>query len=794
MKFSENWLREWVNPEVSTEELSEQLTMAGLEVDAIEPAAPAFEGVVVGEIIAAEPHPDADKLQVCRVNVGEDEPLDIVCGAPNARVGLRVPTAVVGARLPGDFKIKKAKLRGVKSFGMLSSAKELGLSEAAEGLMELPADAPVGQDFRDYLQLADVSIELGLTPNRSDCLSIEGIAREVGVLNRYDVNGPAMGAVEPGSDATFDVTVTAKADCPRYVGRGIEGINPQAETPMWMQEKLRRSGIRSLGPVVDVTNYVLLELGQPMHAFDLDKLDSQIYVRYALQGERLTLLDGKEISLTPDSLVIADQKRALALAGVMGGEDSAVDDQTTHIFLESAFFRPEIIAGKARSYGLHTDSSHRFERGVDTGLQLRALERATELILQICGGEAGPVTTQAAASHTEEKHPIHLRTEQIKRILGIEMPVEQVTEIFQRLGMAVKVFPDGWLVKSPSFRFDIQLEADLLEELVRIYGYNNIPRTQPAYQSAIEARPEAENDLLRLKQALTDRGYYEAITYSFVDPVMQKVLAPDVEAIALANPLSSEMSVMRSTIWAGLLQALKHNINRQQARVRLFETGLCFKPGGDGAVAGITQVPMFSGAICGDIHDQQWSEQAKRVDFFDLKADVEALLAFSGTQTVFEATEHAALHPGQSACIRQDGEIVGWLGALHPNVQKSLDIDPAVFVFELKQSAVLTGTIPAFRPLSRFPEVRRDLAIVVDEIVPVAAIMSVIDEVSSDLLKESRLFDVYQGQGVDEGRKSVAFGLILQEFSRTLTDHDVESEIENIVSALNQRFAATLRE
>jgi phenylalanyl-tRNA synthetase beta chain len=478
----------------------------------------------------------------------------------------------------------------------------------------------------------------------------------------------------------------------------------------------------------------------------------------------------------------------------MGGEDSAVDDQTTDIFLESAFFRPEIIAGKARSYGLHTDSSHRFERGVDTGLQVRALERATELILQICGGEAGPVTSQAAASHNEEKNPIHLRTGQIKRILGIEMPVDQVTEIFQRLGMAVKVFPDGWLVKSPSFRFDIQLEADLLEELVRIYGYNNIPRTQPAYQSAIEASPEAENDLLRLKQALTDRGYYEAITYSFVDPEVQKVLAPGVEAIALANPLSSEMSVMRSTIWAGLLQALKYNVNRQQSRVRLFETGLCFTPGGDGAVAGITQVPMFSGVICGDIHDQQWSEKARRVDFFDLKADVEALLAFSGTQTMFEAAEHAALHPGQSACIRQDGEIVGWLGALHPNVQKSLDIDPAVFVFELKQSAVLSGTITAFQPLSRFPEVRRDLAVVVDEAVPVAAIMSVIDEVSSDLLKESRLFDVYQGQGVDEGRKSVAFGLILQEFSRTLTDHDVESEIENIVSALNQRFAATLRE
>ena len=797
MKFSEKWLREWVDPAVSTQEICDQLTMAGLEVDGVEPAGGSFTDVVVARVESLEKHPDADKLNVCQVTDGS-ETRQIVCGAANVRQGLVIPMARVGADLPGEggkpFHIKEAKLRGVESFGMLCSEKELGLADSAEGLMELPDDAPLGMNLREYLSLDDTIIELDLTPNRGDCLSIAGIARELGVLNSCEVKGMVDPKCDAAIDDEFAVELQADDACTFYAGRVIRGINTQAETPLWMLERLRRSGLRGLSPVVDVTNYVLLELGQPMHAFDLDKLDSQIYVRYAMEGEQLTLLDGKEISLTPDSLVIADQSRALALAGVMGGEDSAVDADTRNIFLESAFFRPEIIAGKARSYGLHTDSSHRFERGVDTGLQVRALERATELILQICGGEAGPVTTQAAASHNQEKNPIHLRTEQIKRILGIEMPVEQVTEIFQRLGMEVKVFPDGWLVKSPSFRFDIQIEADLLEELVRIYGYNNIPRSQPVYQSAIEARPEAENDLLRLKQALTGRGYYEAITYSFVDPGVQKILDPDVEAIALANPLSSEMSVMRTTIWAGLLQALKHNINRQQPRVRLFETGLCFMPGGDGAVAGITQTPMFSGAICGDLHDQQWSEKTRRVDFFDLKADVEALLAFSGRQTVFEAAEHAALHPGQSACVRQDGEIVGWLGALHPNVQKSLDIDPAVFVFELKQSAVLTGTIPAFQPLSRFPEVRRDLAIVVDESVPVAAIMSVIDEASSDLLKESRLFDVYQGQGVDEGRKSVAFGLILQEFSRTLTDHDVESEIENIVSALNQRFAATLRE
>ncbi len=797
MKFSEQWLRALVNPSISTQEMCEQLTMAGLEVDSVEPAAGDFTEVVVARVESMEKHPDADKLNVCQVSDGS-ETRQIVCGAANVRPGLIIPLAKVGAVLPGDFSIKPAKLRGVESFGMLCSEKELGLADSADGLMELPADAPLGENIRDYMKLDDTIIELDLTPNRGDCLSIEGIAREVGVLNHCEITEQLWAPYKQTITDEFPVEIEADEACTYYAGRVIQGINAKAQTPLWMVERLRRSGIRSLSPVVDITNYVMLQLGQPMHAFDLKKLDGKITVRFSKEGEKITLLDGKSIDLQENSLVIADNAKVLALAGVMGGEGSAVDDSTTDIFLESAFFRPEIIAGKARGYGLHTDSSHRFERGVDTQVQVHAIERATELIREICGGEVGPVLEHKTAAHPEESLPIHLRSNQIKRVLGIELAEDEVTEIFQRLGMEVKVYPDGWLVKAPSFRFDIAIEADLLEEVVRIFGYNNIPRTSPSYHSVIQAQPEAKNSLNELKKCLVNRGYFEAISYSFVDPKWQKILAPEAKTIALANPLSSEMSVMRTTMWVGLLSALKHNVNRQQNRVRLFETGLCFRPQGSDSktinVDEIAQEPMFAGVICGDIHHEQWAEQPQKVDFFDIKADVEALLAYSAADTVFEAAEHSALHPGQSACIKQNDEIVGWVGALHPQTQKALDIDPRVYVFEIKQSAIARNRIPAFEALSRFPEVRRDLAILVDEAIPVADILSVINETASDLVKETQLFDIYQGKGVDEGTKSVAFGLILQEFSRTLTDTEVDSEIDNIVSTLNQQFAATLRE
>lgn len=804
MKFSEQWLRGWANPAISTQEMCDQLTMAGLEVDSVEPAAGEFTEVVVARVESLEKHPDADKLNVCQVTDGKEK-LQIVCGAANVREGLIIPLAKIGAVLPGpapgeSWEIKPAKLRGVESSGMLCSEKELGLADSAEGLMELPADAPVGQNIRDYLELDDTIIELDLTPNRGDCLSITGIARELGVLNQCEVTEQLWAPYKQTIKDEFPVEIQADEACTQYAGRVIKGIDAKAQTPLWMLERLRRSSVRGLSPVVDITNYVMLELGQPMHAFDLSKLDGKINVRFSKESEKVTLLDGKCIDLQENSLVIADNSKILALAGVMGGEDSAVDDSTTDIFLESAFFRPEIIAGKARSYGLHTDSSHRFERGVDTQMQVHAIERATELVLEICGGEVGPVLEHKTASHPEEAVPIQLRSNQIKRVLGIELSEDEVTEIFQRLGMEVKVYPDGWLVKAPSFRFDIEIEADLLEEVVRVYGYNNIPRTSPSYHSVIQAQPEAKNSLNELKKCLVNRGYFEAISYSFVDPKWQNILDPQAKTIALANPLSSEMSVMRTTIWAGLLDALKHNVNRQQSRVRLFETGLIFKPQESGAeseasgVDAISQEPMFAGVICGDIHHEQWAEQTQKVDFYDVKADVEALLAFSATDSVFAAAENPALHPGQSACIKQGEEIIGWVGALHPQVQKALDIDPRVYVFEIKQSAILNNSIPEFAPLSRFPEVRRDLAILVDEATPVSEILAVINETSTDLVKETQLFDIYQGKGVDEGTKSVAFGLILQEFSRTLTDNEVDTVIENIVSTLNQQFAATLRE
>jgi phenylalanyl-tRNA synthetase beta chain len=577
MKFSEKWLREWVNPAVTTQALADQLTMAGLEVDAIEPVAGAFDNVVVGEIVAAERHPDADKLQVCRVNVGSGEPLQIVCGAANARVGIRVPAALIGATLPGDFKIKQAKLRGVESSGMLCSAKELGLAEASEGLLELAPDAPIGRSIRDYLELDDVAIELGLTPNRADCLSVAGIAREVATLYRCDVKGPAMEPVASAITDTFPVHLDAPADCPRYVGRLVRGIDIKAATPLWMKERLRRSGIRSLGPVVDVTNYILLELGQPMHAFDLAKLNGAIRVRRARTGEALKLLNGSEVKLDPEVLVIDDEKEALAFAGVMGGESSAVSDATRDIFLESAFFAPLTVAGKARKYGLHTDSSHRFERGVSSELQRTAMERATALLCEIAGGKPGPIVEVVAQESLPARKPITLRHPRIGRVLGTEIPEQEVTEILSRLGMSPAKAGEGWQVTPPPYRFDIEIEEDLIEEVARVYGYNRLNTSLPQGALKMNPCPEARTSVARLLEVLVERGYREAITFSFVEPKLQSLLDPEESPIPLANPISAELSVMRTSLWPSLAQVLQHNIRRQQPRVRLFETGLRFR-------------------------------------------------------------------------------------------------------------------------------------------------------------------------------------------------------------------------
>ena len=790
MQVSEAWLRELVNPSITTAELVEQLTMAGLEVDSVAPAAAEFSGVVVGEVLAMEPHPDADRLRVCRVAVGEAEPLQIVCGASNVQPGLKVPAALIGAVLPGDFKIKKSKLRGVESFGMLCSEKELGLAGDAAGLMELATDAPVGVDIRGYLSLNDSIIEVDLTPNRADCLSVEGIAREIAVLNRMDWYPIEVGQTALSHDEKLSVTISATDSCPRYLGRLIKGVNAQAETPLWMQERLRRSGLRSLGPLIDVTNYVLLELGQPLHAFDAAKLKGGIQVRWGRAGEQLDLLNDQTIVLDEEALVIADDEQALALAGVMGGSGSAVSDETRDIFLECAFFTPATMMGKARRFGLHTDSSHRFERGVDPCLQSRAIERATQLILDIAGGSVGPISEVVTESAMPLRPPVLLRQQRIEKILGVSLPGEQVGSIFQRLGMTVRPHVEGWQITPPGFRFDIAIEADLIEELARIHGYNNLPQSSLLMRSELSKAPEAVLDLERAKDLLVDRGYQEAITYSFVDEALQKAVAPSDQYIKLQNPISSELAVMRTTLWCGLLQAALYNINRQQSRVRLFEAGMRFI-----SREGETlQQKMLAGLAVGGAYPEQWGEKDRKLDFFDMKADVEALFTLTGVRVRFEPATHPALHPGQSARICNVGDQpVGWLGMLHPSLEKQLGFDSNVFMFELDQELLLQKRVPVFTPLSKFPSVRRDMAVLVDENVSVGEIVDCIQGCSERAVRDVLIFDVYRGPGVEPGSKSVALGLVLQDFSQTLTESEIDAIFSHVLATLAAKTNAKLR-
>ncbi|MDT4291443.1 phenylalanine--tRNA ligase subunit beta [Methylomonas sp. MO1] len=791
MQVSEAWLRELVNPPVATAELVVQLTMAGLEVDAVTPVAAEFSGVVVGEVLSTIQHPNADKLRVCQVNVDQAEPLQIVCGASNVRPGLKIPAALIGAVLPGDFRIKESKLRGELSFGMLCSEKELGLAVSSDGLMELPADAPVGVDIRDYLTLNDNVIELGLTPNRADCLSVEGVAREVAVLNNLPFQATAFAVIEPQHQQTLEVKVEATEACPVYLGRLIKNINPAAVTPMWMQERLRRCGIRSLSPVVDVTNYVLIELGQPLHAFDADKLSAPIVVRRSRAGESLALLNDQTIELDGDALVIADQKQALALAGVMGGKDSAVFGETRDIFLECAFFTPINVAGKARQFGLHTDSSHRFERGVDFNLQRRAIERATQLIIEIAGGSPGPVQEITAVAALPPREPVKLRSQRIAKVLGIQFGDDEVHALFEGLGMQVQVVENGWEITPPGFRFDIAIEEDLLEEIGRIYGYNNLPSSSLLMRSELGKAPEAQLPLARLQDCLVDRGYQEAITYSFVDEAIQNAVAPGEEFIRIQNPISSELAVMRTTLWCGLLNAALYNTNRQQSRVRLFEAGLRFFYE-DGH---IQQRKMLSGVALGTVNAEQWGEKARKLDFFDVKADVEALFGLTGITAEFVVYQHPALHPGQTAQIKNSsGEAIGLLGMLHPTLEKQLGFDSPVYLFELEQEAVLERKVPKFRALSKFPSVRRDMALLVEEAVSATAITRVIQECRETAIREISIFDIYRGPGVAEGYKSVALALVLQDFTQTLTDTEIDAIFRKVLDTLAAKLNAKLRE
>lgn len=792
MRFSEAWLREWVDPDVATDALAEQLSMAGLEVDSVTSVAAQFEGVYVGAVLSREPHPDADKLGVCTVDVGGEAPLQVVCGAPNVAAGQRVPVALVGAVLPGGFKIKAAKLRGVESRGMICAESELGMADSSEGILVLPNDAPVGEDFRRYMGLDDQAIEVDLTPDRGDCLGLSGIAREVGVINRSPVTAPPIEPAAVSIEERFPVRVEAPAACPRYACRIVRNIDPDAQTPLWMQERLRRSGLRPISPVVDITNYVMLELGQPMHGFDLRQLDTEIQVRMARPGEKLVLLDGQEIRLRDDTLVIADASKAVAMAGIMGGEHSGVARDTVDILFESAFFAPTAIIGKSRSYGIHTDSSHRFERGVDPQLQVRALERATGLLLEMAGGEPGPVVEVVSSEHIEARPQILLRRNRVARVLGVGIDDATISDILTRLEMRVEPVEEGWRVTAPSCRFDINIEEDLIEEVGRIYGYVNIQVRHGGAAAKMSGDPETEFDLHRAKQLLVDREYQEVVTYSFISPEMHDLLDPGHGSVTLANPISADMSVMRTSLWPGLLQTALYNQSRQQSRIRIFESGLRFIKRGEA----ILQDPMLAGLICGGRSAEQWGEASAMVDFFDLKADLEAVLALTGCADGFgfEADEHPCLHPGQSAKVVRNDEIVGYLGMLHPEIEKKLGLNGNAFVFELRLDEKLVGRLPAFRALSKFPSIRRDIAIVLDREISFARVRDCIQRAAPQTLQSILLFDVYTGEKVDSGRKSLALGLILQETSHTLTDEEVERVMARVLQALADELDAQLRD
>ena len=792
MKISLNWLRDWVDTGDDVPALAHALTMAGLEIEGISAAGPSLPGVVVGEVKSVTKHPDAEKLNVCVVSTGTEE-FQIVCGAPNVRVGMKAPLATIGSKLPNGIEIKRAKLRGVESFGMLCSARELAINEEASGLYDLPADLQAGQPLVKALALDDTIFEVNLTPNRGDCMSVAGVAREVAAARAKPLHPPAIQPVAAAINDTFPVRIDTDAGagsaigCYKFVSRIVRGIRPNAASPFWMQERLRRAGLRPISAVVDITNYVMLELGAPMHAYDLNRLSGGINVRFAKQGEQLKLLDGREIDLTPDVLVIADERSILGMAGVMGGEDSGISNDTVDVLFECAFFDPNDVAGRGRRYGLITDASQRFERGVDPELQERAIERATQLLLESAGGKAGPTAVTRASRSYPAIPSIRVRHSRVEHVLGVKIDASIVQSLLTRLGMTVSGGAGEWQVTPPTWRFDIRIEEDLIEEVARLYGFDNIPE-QPEF-GAHEMAPWTETRIRneRASDLLVDRGYQEAINYAFTDAAAQALLCPE-PAIALSNPISAELAVMRVSLWPGLLAALGSNQRRQQPRVRLFEVGRRYSASGE--------TEVIAGVAAGSALPEQWGAEARKVDFFDVKADVEALIALTGAPNEFRfvAESHPALHPGQSARIYRADRAVGWLGAIHPEHSKRLDLTYPVFVFEVETQAGLAAVVPQFEEISRYPAIRRDIASIVDEALPVEAVRAVVEKSAGSLLKRLTVLSVYQGQQLQKGKKSIALGLQLQDTSRTLTDSEADALVAQVVEQLGRQLNATLRD
>jgi phenylalanyl-tRNA synthetase beta chain len=792
MKFSEAWLREWVNPALTREELSDRLTMTGLEIDSLDPVAEPFKGVVVGEILTVEKHPNADGLTVCTVNAKQAQHLNIVCGASNVQKGMKVPVALVGANLPNKPAIQEISMRGVTSQGMLCSSADIGLAEKSEGLLQLRDEAPLGQDFWQYLHLDDYIFDVAITPNRGDCLSILGMAREVSALTQTPLTETATAAIKPVTADAFDVEISAPDACTHYVGRVIRGVKAGAATPVWMEERLRRAGIRAVSAIVDVTNYVMLELGQPMHAFDLSQLHKKIQVRYAHEGEKLALLDGVTIDLNPETLIIADSQKPLAIAGVMGGVDSGISLHTQDIFLESAFFKPSIVARQRQMHQLHSESSYRFERGVDPKLQVKAIERATQLLIEMVGGEPGPLID---VGFEKDNMPsvVSFNPEIASSLLGApNITHTDIEKILTRLGFSCKKEKTHWEVQIPTWRFDISEPVDLVEEVARLYGYDRIATTRPFFPVPAYAVKENQITLARIRRLFCDLGYHEVITYSFVNAEWQASLNPEKPAKALVNPITADMTVMRTNLWPGLLGAYLYNRDRQQLRGRFFETGLCFIPENES----LLQIPMLGGLITGSALPEQWGSASRAVDFYDLKGDIETLLQLTGFETAefqFKPINHPALHPGQTAGLYKNGELMGIAGAMHPLIQQKFNISETAFLFEVNLSAVLRASEPVFEEISKFPEIRRDLALLADRHLPVEEIQAVIVESGGEWLRQVVIFDVYLGEGVPKDKKSVAFALTLQHASRTLRDEEVAETMESIIKALKLTLGIDLR-